>query len=95
MVGERDKVSAANQYITVNIWQGELDYCSVGDVLYWVEPLEDYIVSTRPRSQSFPSVAGVFMDQEIVRRVLGAGEITIKAMDGYEGVFVLQKKGYE
>ena len=85
-----DEVSAANQYITVNIWQGELDYCSVGDVLYWVEPLEDYIVSTRPRGQSFPSVAGVFVDQEIVRRVLG-GCGTIKAMDGYEGIFVLQR----
>ena len=77
-----DEMSVVNQYITANIWRGELDYCSVGDVLYWVEPLEDYIVSTKLRSQSLASVAGVFVDQEIVRRVLG-GCGTIKAMDGY------------
>jgi hypothetical protein len=85
-----DEMSVANQYITANIWRGELDYCSVGDVLYWVEPLEDYIVSTKLRSQSLASVAGVFVDQEIVRRVLGECG-TIKAMDGYEGIFVLQR----
>jgi hypothetical protein len=80
----------STQYTTASIWAKELDYCSIGDILYWVEPVEDYIVSTSPRPRSSMLVAGIFVDQELVRKLLG-GCTVAKAKEGYEGIFILTR----